>query len=152
VGYSFVVSFILVKVIDVVWGFCLENRSETEGLDRSEHGETGFDFGLALESASEQPMFEPRPANVPPDGHERFTVVVEGAKNGDLMQTWSELCQTGPQPPTSEFRTVYPYLTTVQGNRFRFRGGDPKVMQENLQRLFENRLGNRQLKVHLENN
>jgi hypothetical protein len=97
-------------------------------------------------------MFEPRPATVPPDGHHRFTVVVEGAKNGDLIQTWSELCQTGPQPPTPEFRTVYPYLTTVKGNRFRFRGGDPKVMQESLQRLFENRLGNRQLKVHLEDN
>ncbi|HEV3205125.1 MAG TPA: ammonium transporter [Gemmataceae bacterium] len=152
VGYSFVVSIILVKVIDLVWGFCLDNRSETEGLDRSEHGEVGFDFGLALESASEQPMFEPRPANIPPDGHKRFTIVVEGAKNGDLIQTWSELCQTGAQPPTPEFRTVYPYLTTVKGNRFRFRGGDPKVMQESLQRLFENRLGNRPLKVHLENN
>ena len=151
VGYAFVVSLILVKLIDITCSFCLESRSETEGLDRSEHGEVGFDFGLALESAPELPMFEPRPADVPPNGLKRFTVVVEGAKDVDLIHSWSELCQTGAEPPTPEFRTVYPNVTTVRGNRFRFRGGDPKVMQENLRRLFENRLGNRPLKVRVEN-
>jgi hypothetical protein len=36
---------------------------------------------------------------------------------------------------------VYPYLTTVQGNRFRFCDGDPSAVQDNLRVLFETRLG-----------
>jgi hypothetical protein len=31
-------------------------------------------------------------------------------------------------------------MTTVQGNRFRFRGGDPKSMSENLRLLLQDRL------------
>jgi ammonium transporter len=151
VAYSFGMSLVLVKVIDVVWGFCLEPRTEAEGLDRSQHGEVGFDLGLALETAPEQPLHEPRAATVPPDGHHRFTVVVEGANNNDLIKTWSDLCQAGPTPPTQEFRTVYPYLTTVQGNRFRFRGGDPNVMRDNLQQLFRQQLRDRPIQGHLEN-
>ena len=60
-----------------------EPRSESEGLDRSEHGEVGFDLGPALELAAEREPQEPRSAAVPPDGQRRFTVVVEGVKNGD---------------------------------------------------------------------
>jgi ammonium transporter, Amt family len=78
---------------------------------------------------------------VPPDGQQRFTVVVEGAKNGDLIHAWSNLCQAGPRPPAPEFKAVYPFVTTVQGNRFRFRGGDPKDMRANLERLFTDQLG-----------
>lgn len=140
--YAFVVSVVLVKVIDLTWGFCLEDRSESEGLDRSEHGEVGFDLGLALESVPELPAQEPRPALVPPNGDKRFSVVVQGVNNGDLIHAWSDLCQVGPQPPTPEFKAVYPFVTTVQGNRFRFRGGDPNVMRDNLQRLFQARLKN----------
>jgi ammonium transporter len=151
VAYSFGMSLVLVKGIDLFWGFCLDGRSETEGLDRSEHGEVGFDLGLALESAPEQPGYEPRPADVPPNGQKRFTVVVEGAKTSDLIHAWSDLCQTGPEPPAAEFRTIYPYVTTVQGNRFRFRGGDPNVMRDNLQRLFQQRLGVSSIRVHVEN-
>ena len=38
---------------------------------------------------------------------------------------------------TNPASTVYPFVTTVQGNRFRFRGGDPALMKESLQRLFQ---------------
>ena len=151
VVFSFGASLILVKGIDLAWGFCLEPRAESEGLDRSEHGEVGFDFGLALESASEQPLHEPRAANVPPNGQKRFTAVVDGASNGDLIHVWSDLCQAGPEPPSAEFKAVYPYVTTVQGNRFRCRGGDPQVLRDNLQRLFQDRLKGRPIKVHVEN-
>lgn len=141
VVYSFVLSYILVKVIDLTWGFCLDSRSENEGLDRSEHGEIGFDLGPSMDLVPEAPMLEPRAAMVPPNGEKRFTVVVEGVKNGDLMHAWSEHCQTGSRPPSPEFTAVYPYMTTVQGNRFRFRGGDPTVMKDNLQRLFRSHFG-----------
>jgi ammonium transporter len=151
VGFSFLVSLVLVKVIDVVWGFCLEEHAEGEGLDRGQHGEVGFDLGLALESVPEQPLLEPRAADVPPNGQKRFTMVVEGVPSSDLIHTWSALCQAGSGPPAPEFRAVYPYLTTVQGNRFRFRGGDPLKMRENLQQLFRDQLGGTAIRVHAEN-
>jgi len=151
VVYSFGLSFVLVKVIDMTWGFCLDARSENEGLDRTEHGEIGFDLGPSMDLVPEAPMLEPRAAIVPPNGERRFTVVVEGVKNGDLMHAWSELCQTGPKPPSPEFISVYPFMTTVQGNRFRFRGGDPAVMKESLQRLFRSHFGSgAPIKVNVE--
>jgi ammonium transporter len=141
VVYTFVVSLVLVKGIDLAWGFCLDPRSEGEGLDQSEHGEVGFDVGPTLDLVPETPFHEPRAATVPPNGQKRFTVVVEGVNNGELIHVWSEMCQAGPRPPLAEFLAVYPFLTTVQGNRFRFRGGDPNVMKENLQRLFRDHFG-----------
>jgi ammonium transporter len=140
VVYAFGLTFILVKVIDLVWGFCLEPRAEGEGLDRSEHGEVGFDLGPALEAVPEHAPHEPRAADVPPDGKKRFTVVVEGADTDDLIHTWSELCQARATPPSPEFRAVYPYLTTVQNNRFRFRGGDANSIRANLERLLKDSL------------
>ncbi len=133
-------SFILVKLVDALMGFNSDAKEETDGLDRSEHGEVGFDLGLALETVPELPAHEPRPALVPPNGVKRFTVVVEGADQVELKKTWSELCGAGSAPAPAEFRAVYPYMTTVQGNRFRFRGGDPKVMSENLRLLLQKRL------------
>jgi ammonium transporter len=150
VVYSFVVTFVLVKAIDLAWGFCLDSRSESEGLDRCAHGEVGFDYGPTLDFVPEQPPLEPRAASVPPNGHKRFTVVVEGVDHGDLIHTWSELCQAGSTPPAPEFRAVYPYVTTVQGNRFRFRGGDPSLMRENLERLFRDRLQGASVHAYME--
>jgi hypothetical protein len=148
--YGFVLTLVLVKVIDVVWGFNLDAKAEGEGLDRSEHGEVGFDLGPALEEVPEAPAHEPRPATVPPNGKRHFTVVVEGPPREELMQTWSALCQAGPQPPAEEFRAVYPYLTTVQGNRFNFRGGDPYHLRDSLQRLFQDRLDGTPIRTHIE--
>jgi ammonium transporter len=150
VVYSFAGSLVLVKAIDLLWGFCLDPRAESEGLDRSEHGEVGFDFGLALESTPEQPLHEPRAASAPPNGQKRFTAVVEGATNGDLIHVWSDLCQVGPEPPAAEFKAVYPFVTTVQGNRFRFRGGDQQALRDNLQRLLQDRLKGRPIRVRVE--
>jgi hypothetical protein len=141
-GFAFGVTLILVKGLDVLCGgFCLDARAESEGLDRAAHGEVGFDLGPALELAPERPPQEPRPASVPPDGRQRFTVVVEGVDHDRLIEVWSELCQVGEAPPSNEFRAVYPFVTTVQGNRFRFRGGDPQRMRENLAHLFQKTVG-----------
>jgi hypothetical protein len=139
-AYAFVGSLVLVKVIDRLWGFNLDERAENEGLDQAEHGEAGFDLGPTLAEAPEKASPEPRPARVPPDGRKRFTVVVDGPSPGELMHAWSALCQVGPKPPAPEFRAVYPYLTTVRGNRFHFRGGDPDVMRDSLRRLFQDYL------------
>ncbi len=139
-AFAFVLSLALVKVVDVLFGFVTDAESETEGLDRTEHGEVGFDFGPGVEFA--QAPAEPRPADVPPDGNKRFTVVLEGADADDLARAWSEFCRVGDKPPDPEFKAVYPYLTTVQGNRFRFRGGTPETMRDNLQQLFKRSMGN----------
>jgi hypothetical protein len=151
VVYSFVATYVLVKVIDMTWGFCLDPRGENEGLDRSEHGEIGFDLGPSMDLVPEAPMLEPRAAMAPPNGEKRFTIVVEGVKNGDLIHAWSEHCQTGPRPPSPEFIAVYKHMTTVQGNRFRFRGGDAKAMRDNLERLFQDHLPGTAVRAHVEN-
>src|SRR5205823_661189 len=123
---AFVGTAVLVKLVDVLCGgFCLDAKEENEGLDRAAHGEVGFDFGPTLDVAAERPMPEPRAATVPPDGQERFTVLIDGADDDKLIRVWSSLCQAGAAPPEPEFKAVYPFLTTVQGNRFRFRSGDP---------------------------
>ena len=139
--YAFVVSFILVKGIDLLWGFGVTAEAENQGLDRAEHNEVGFDFSLgALEEFPETRPPEPRAASVPPDGHGRFTIVVEGPAQPELMRAWSEMCQAG-KPAPAALRVVYPYVTTVQSNRFRFRGGDRVKMRTNLQDLFQDSLG-----------
>jgi hypothetical protein len=140
-----------VKLLDLLIGFTTDAQSEAEGLDRTEHGEVGFDLGLALETVPGGLVTEPRPATVPPDGQKRFTVVVEGPDTASLTNTWSQLCQAGAQPPSPEFRAVYPYVTTMQGNRFRFRGGDPKVLSDNLRTLLQDKLGGTPVRVHVEN-
>jgi ammonium transporter len=137
---AFAVSLVLVKAIDLAVGFTTDAESETIGLDRTEHGEVGFDFGPGLEVGTTTAAVEPKPASVPPDGQRRFSVVVEGVDPNALVRTWSELCKPGTQPPPAEFKAVYPYLTTVQGNRFRFRGGEPQLMKDNLERLLKSQL------------
>jgi ammonium transporter len=141
VVFTFGMSLILVKVVDQLIGFTVDAREETEGLDRTEHGEVGFDLGLALETVPETPAHEPRPALVPPNGVQRFTVVVNGVDPTELKDAWSELCGASSTPPPPEFRAIYPYMTTMQGNRFRFRGGDPKKLSEDLRLLLQGRLG-----------
>ncbi len=151
VVFSFVSTYVLVKLIDMAWGFCLVPQAEIEGLDRTQHGEVGFDLGGATEQVLEAPPAEPRPAQIPPNGKGRFTVVLDGVPARELMDAWSAMCQAGPQPAPAELRTVYPFVTTVQGNRFHFRSGDPAALSTALARLFENRLPGRKLRACLEN-
>ena len=125
-------------------------KDESEGLDYSVHGETAFDFGLATEAVVGEGEPEPRSAVVPPAVGDRFTVVVEGTTNGELMHVWSDLCKADGGPPSGEFLGVYPHVTTVQGNRFLFRGGDQNAMRDNLQRLFQSRV-NSSVRAKVEN-
>jgi Amt family ammonium transporter len=145
---ALVVSLILVKLIDLVLGFIATDEEEIEGLDRTEHGETGFDFGYGFSTAPVTDPAVPRAAIVPPNGVGRFKLIVEGTGNGDLIHAWSELCKPSDNP-APEFKAIYPFVTTVQGNRFQFRGGDQQLMKDNLQKLFEKVL-KRPLKVKVE--
>jgi ammonium transporter len=150
--FGFIVTLVLAKVIDDMFGLITDAKSETDGLDRTEHGEVGFDLGLALESVAsvDHPPSEPRSAAVPPNGHKGFSVVVDGASTAELMDTWSKLCQSGNGPPSPEFKAVYPYMTLVEGNRFFFRGGDPNAISRNMQSLFQERMKSTNLQAHVE--
>jgi Amt family ammonium transporter len=136
---SFVVSFILVKIVDALLGFTVSEDEETTGLDRNEHGETGFDLGLALEAVSVPVDLEPRAAIRPPNGVKHFTVMVDGASGEELSKVWSELCLPSGGA-SADFKAVYPNLTTFSGNRFKFRGGDANAVKDALKRLFESKL------------
>ena len=52
VVFAFVGSLVLVKLVDLLAGFVTTDDSETSGLDLTEHGEVGFDFGPELELAT----------------------------------------------------------------------------------------------------
>lgn len=138
--YAFVGSLFLVKIIDGCFGLVAAEQAEIVGLDLTEHGEVGFDLGLAMETSPALPTPEPRAADVPPEGAKRFTLVVNGPSDRELMDVWSDLCRPEANGAAPEFKTVYPHMTTVKGNRFHFRGGNVADIQHNLQRLFQTRL------------
>jgi Amt family ammonium transporter len=52
VAYSFVVSFVLAKVIDWIMGMRISEADEIQGMDSTQHGETGYEFGAGLGSLS----------------------------------------------------------------------------------------------------
>ena len=70
------------------------------------------------------PFGDPRPASAPPDGHIRFTLVVEGLDPDRIAEVWADLCRPD-RPPTEELRLLFRTFTVVEGRRFRFREGDP---------------------------
>lgn len=134
--YAFVLSLGLAVLTQVITGFQFrtDERNESEGLDRTEHGEVGFDFSGATESVAIVSS-EPRAAVVP-RGNGRFELVVSGAEPAELMKVWNTLCQPSEEPPDPQFLAVYPHVTTVQGKTFRFRSGDPAELAKKLAGLF----------------
>jgi ammonium transporter len=136
--YAFAATAVLVLLIDKTIGFTVPVKEETTGLDLSQHGEVGFDYGGAsLEEMGGVALPEPKAATAPPNGplSKRFTVVVEGADPAAISKAWTALCQPGEQPPSPAFKAVYPYFTTMAGNKFRFRGGDPVALRNELQKV-----------------
>ena len=62
----------------------------------------------------------------PPDGHIRFTVVVDQLEPNRIANLWSDLCRPD-RNSSDEFRRLFQNFTVLEGNRFRFRQGDPKA-------------------------
>ncbi|MBN9517968.1 ammonium transporter [bacterium] len=135
--YAFVATGVLVLVIDKTIGFTVPAQEETIGLDLSQHGEVGFDYGSGPEESTGAVLPEPKAAATPPNGplSKRFTVVVEGADPAVIAKAWTALCQPGETPPSPSFKAVYPYFTTMTGNKFKFRGGDPVELRNELQKV-----------------
>lgn len=129
--FAFAVSFVLAYVIKLTIGLRVKEAQEEEGLDYCIHGESGYNLAEPLGGTSTD-LPETHPATT--GAGKRFSVVVEGPAPKDLLGVWSELC--GAAAPSPDFKSLYPYVTTVQGNKFRFRGGDPGAMADTLRRLF----------------
>src|SRR5262249_5466265 len=140
VVFAFVVSLALCAVTQAITGgnFKTDEKGESEGLDRTEHGEVGFDFSAATESVAVVSS-EPRAAAKPP-GNGRFDLQMNGADSVELMKAWSALCQPSEQPADPDFLAVYPYVTTIRGTTFRCRGGDPTEVAKHLASLFKKHL------------
>ena len=64
-----------------------------------------------------------------------------GAGASELMKAWTDLCQPSETPPDADFLAVYPYVTTVKGTTFHFRGGNAEEITRRLASLFQKRLG-----------
>lgn len=149
--FAMICTTIIVKLIDSLWGFTVGSQEENEGLDRAEHGEIGFDMGLGIEMAPAPVQREPRPAVLPPTSPKgNYTVVVEGAQPKELMTAWSKLCGGNGTAPSQEFKDIYANMTTVKGNRFQFRGGDPGLMRDAITRLFSDQLDGNVIQTHIE--
>ena len=112
-----------------------------EGLDATEHGEIGFDYGPSLLTSVDRPGPMPRAAVAPPSGGKRFVLIVDGPTKEAVLSAWSGYCQEGPGAPSADFLAVYPYLTTVSENKFRFSGGDQAKSKEALTRLLQKSFG-----------
>lgn len=142
---SFSFALLVFGALKATVGIRVGLDEEVEGLDIGEHGMEaypGFAFTEPVLPAG-RPVAagdDAIPAPARSDGQKRFSVVVEGPSPRELITVWSELCGS-TNGTAAEFKSVYPYVTTVQGNRFRFRGGDPVVMGETLRRLFQGALG-----------
>lgn len=134
--FAFVLSLGLVVLTQAITlgNFKTDERSEAEGLDRSEHGEVGFDFSGATESVTVVSA-EPRAATVP-RGNGRFEVQLAGVDAKELMTVWSELCKPSDGAPDKDFTAVYPHVTTVRGTTFRCRDGSPEAIAKQLTSLF----------------
>ena len=149
VVFAFVVSLALCALVQAMTlgNFRTSKKDETLGLDQTEHGESGFDFGYASESFSVSTV-EPRAASVP-KGDGRFELGVEGATSAELMKVWSALCQPTGQVSDADFLAVYPYVTTIRGSKFRCRGGNASSISQRLEALFKKHLPGRPIKVVL---
>jgi len=146
VVFAFIVSGILALLVEFMTlrNFRTSKKDEIEGLDRTEHGEVGFDFGFATESVTA--LAEPRAASAPKENH-RFDLTVEGVNPADLRAAWTVLCQPPEGPADPDFLAVYPFVTTISGSKFRFRGGDPAKIAARLEALFKKKLPGKPVKV-----
>jgi ammonium transporter, Amt family len=141
VVFAFTLSLLLAILVQTVsrGNFKTDEKGESEGLDRTEHEEVGFDFGLATESVAVVTA-APRAADIP-RGNGRFDLQLTGADHAELMKVWTELCQPTKEPADADFLAVYPYVTTIRGTKFRCRGGNPEELAKRLSALFTKHVG-----------
>ncbi|MEZ6140162.1 MAG: ammonium transporter [Zavarzinella sp.] len=138
--FAFVLSLLLAYGVQAMTlgNFTVSAEDEAAGLDTVEHGEVGFDFsgGEMLPIAGTLP----KAASVPP-GMKRYVLVVDGATSTEVEKAWISICNPQTASTNETFKEIYPFITTVQGNQVRVRGGEPGKIAMKLQTLFQQQLG-----------
>lgn len=128
-------TLILLVIINAITRVRADQQEEIVGMDLSQHSERAYVLGAGDNVAF---IGEPKPASRPPKAPgKRFTLVLNGIEPDAMVKHWRALCQNGTTPHPPEFKTVYAQVSTIRGNQFRFRGGDPKEAQRNLEELFK---------------
>jgi len=149
-AFTLPASLVVWLAIKYTLGLRVDAEHEIAGLDVSEMGMEAYN-GFQVSDPHEHilPQAEPRSAAVPPNGVARFSVVVEGPNANELIKSWSDMCKPSEGGTPEAFKSVYPFMTTVQGNRFNFRGGDREKISRDLEMLLKDRLKSN-VKVHVQ--
>ncbi len=134
-GFCGVGTFILLVIVNAITRVRADQQEEIMGMDLSQHSERAYVLTAGENVAL---MREPRAATVPPPRQgKRFTVVLNGIDAQAMGSRWRALCQNGKTEHPPEFHEIYAQVSTVRGNQFRFRGGDPAQIQRGLEKLFK---------------
>ncbi len=141
------------RVLDRLVGNRVPAQVEVQGLDVPELGALGYI--LQDPKAPENRLLvaapaEPRAARVPPALAKRFRLAVEGIDQDLLASTWSDFSRDPDEATPPEVKAIYRYMTTLQGNRFTFRGGDAETLRETMERLLRSRLPGKTIRVLIE--
>jgi ammonium transporter, Amt family len=134
-------TLVLLVVINTITRVRADQQEEILGMDLTQHSERAYVVGAGENVAF---VHEPRPAMTPPSPRpgRRFTLALAGIDAEAMTSRWRALCQNGTTPHPPEFQTVYSQVSTIRGNRFNFRGGDPAQAKRNLEQLFKPVAGN----------
>jgi hypothetical protein len=106
-------TLVLLAIVNVIFKVRASQEEEMPGLDLSQHSERAYHIGAG--EAVAYIAREPRPANVPPIAHDRFTVAVEGVDPAVMVSHWRSLCQDHGVAPSAQFKTVYSNVSMIRG-------------------------------------
>ena len=145
-------AYVMFWLLDKLIGNRVGMTTELQGLDVAEMGVIGYvnEETNSAAARSTSAAAEPRPASVPRAAQKQLTILVDGIDVAVLQKVWSELCQPSDAPPERDFLAIYPQFTTLKGNRFRFRGGEPTELRSCLERLLKSRMPGKMIQVRLE--
>jgi hypothetical protein len=151
--WVFPVALAFFWVVEKLIGNRVSAAVELQGLDIPEMGVPGYieDDPKSPELPVLHGSVEPRAAMIPPDGTSHYSLVVDGLEPANLATVWSRLCQPSDSRPSPEFLAVYRNMTTLQGNRFRLRSGEPKQIRQSLEKLLQDSTHGTPVRVHVEN-
>jgi Amt family ammonium transporter len=138
-AWVFVSAYVFFWIVEKLIGNRVSAETELQGLDVPEMGVLGYinEDPKTPEGHLAHGGAEPRPAVQPPGGRKRFVVVVDGVRPDELTTVWETVCKPNGAKASADFLNVYRDMTTVSGNRFRFRGGEADQARASLDRLLK---------------
>ncbi|HKD37104.1 MAG TPA: hypothetical protein VKB78_09895, partial [Pirellulales bacterium] len=153
VVWTFIMCWLFFQIVGIFVGNRVGPTTELQGLDVPELGVVGYfnEDPAAAKGSTSRAFAEPRAAAAPPPASEnRFSIVIEGTDAATVKVIWNELCQPSDRPSDPDFVAVYPLMTLIKGNRFRFRGGQPDDVRARMERLVSKRLPEKAIRARIE--